>query len=200
MPTIDTSYFFGPITIANITDAAVVSSFNLFLSEYEEKLLTDLLGYDLSKKYKAGIASPTPDAKWTDLRDGKEYTNRIGILQKWKGLKFTDGTAKKSLIANYVYYMYMRNNATVTTGVGEKIAKAQNAEAASSAYKMVNAWNQMVEWNWELSEFFLSNPASYPEFSDHYGRGFGVANSFMFGLGYQNHLRNLLSKQNTFGI
>lgn len=142
----------------------------MFIDEHEERLLTDLLGYSLYKDYKAGIAAGSPDPKWLAIRDGLEYTNRAGILSKWRGLKFTDGTAKKSLIANYIYWHWMDNEQTITTGTGEKKAKNQNADHATPAYKMVSAWNQMVFWNWELIEFLLSKQSDYPSFVDQYSR------------------------------
>jgi hypothetical protein len=167
MATIDSTYFFAELNIAQKTDNA--ASITMFIDEHEEQLLTNLLGYALYKAYKAGILASTPI--YTDIRDGKEYTNRSGILTKWKGLKFTDGnTAKKSLIANYVYWHWMQNEVTVTTGSGEKRTNNQNSVDASAAHKMTRAWNQMVKWNWELIEFLLSNESSYPEFIDHYSR------------------------------
>lgn len=185
MALIDASYFFGPLLIAQKSDSSVAGSLSLFIDEYEEKLLSDLLGYELYKAYKAGIAVlPTPDPKWTAIRDGLEYTNRLGVLTKWKGLKFQDGTAKKSLIANYVYWHWMQNEASYTTGTGEKVAGNQNAVNASPVPKMVSAWNQMVDWNRELVEFLLSREADYPEFQEQYSRV----------------PRGLVKYQNVFGI
>lgn len=168
MATIDSTYFFGSVLIPQKSESSVVSNLNWFIDQHEERLLTDLLGYELYKAYKAGILASTQ--KYIDIRDGKEYTNRSGILTKWKGLKFTDGTAKKSLIANYVYWHWMENEASITTGTGEKVSKAQNAWDATPVYKMVKAWNEMVEWNWELIEFLLTKESDYPEFTLHYPR------------------------------
>lgn len=86
------------------------------------------------------------------------------------GMDAAEPVAKKSLIANYVYWHWMENEATNTTGTGEKVAANANAVNASPGQKMVRAWNQMVWWNWELIEFLLSNPTDYPQFTDHYGR------------------------------
>lgn len=184
MATIDATYFFAENLIAQKSD--VSGSLLMFMEEYEEKLLTDLLGYQLYKAYKTGIAVlPTPDAKWTALLNGLEYTNRSSILTKWKGLKFTDGTtAKKSLIANYVYWHWMQNETTISTGTGEKVADNQNAINASAKNKMIRAWNQMVCWNLELIEFLLTKESDYPEFINHYGR----------------IPRNILKTQNMFDI
>lgn len=171
MALIDASYFFGPLLIAQKSDSSVASSLSLFIDEHEERLLSDLLGYELYKAYNAGIAvTPTPDAIWTDLRNGVEYTNRAGRLAKWKGLIFQDGAAKKSLIANYVYWHWMADQTTSTMGTGEKVATNQNAVNADASRKMVSAWNQMVYWNWELIEYLLSRPDDYPAFRDYYSR------------------------------
>lgn len=179
---IDISFFFGELNIAQKTESA--GSVGLFIDELEPRLLTDLLGYELYKAFLTGIAAGSPAAKWLALRDGKEYTNRAGHLTYWDGLVFSKGTAKKSLIANYVYWFWMADQSTVTTGTGEKTSAAANAVDASPARKMVRAWNQMVQWNWELIEFLLSNEADYPEFMNYYGR----------------IPQSLVKKQNVFGI
>lgn len=173
---IDTSFFYGDLSIAQITDAAVANTVTRVINEREPELLLALFGYELYKNYQAGIIANTP--KYIDIRDGKEYTNRAGRLTKWRGLKETVvapvigppavAGQYRSLIANYVYYWHMRNNATASTGTGEKTAKAQNATDASPRQKMASAWNQMVQWNCKLVEFLLSNQSDYPEFLNHY--------------------------------
>lgn len=118
--------------------------------------------------------------------DTEEFTVFLKIADP--GITLTNssatGTKKTSPIANYVYWHWMADQATVTTGTGEKASAAANAVDASPARKMVRAWNQMVDWNCELVEFLLSNPADYPEFQNHYGR----------------MPADLLKYQNTFGI
>lgn len=173
---VDTSFFYGDLSIAQITDTAVANTVNRVINEREPELLLALFGYELYKNYQAGIIAETQ--KYIDIRDGKEYTNRAGRLTKWRGLKETVvepvvgppavAGQYRSLIANYVYYWHMRNNATVSTGTGEKTSKAQNAADASPRQKMSSAWNQMVQWNWELVEFIISNDTDYPEFLNYY--------------------------------
>lgn len=174
MPTIDASYFFAELSIAQKSDNA--NSLTMFINEHEEKLLADLMGYELYKAYKTGIAAGTPDAKWIAIRDGLEYTDRRGYLTKWRGLIFTDGAsgsgeAKKSLIANYVYWHWMQDNVSVSTANGEKGAKVNSiAVDLNPVNKQVRAWNQMVRWNCELIEFLLTKADEYPEFQNYYGR------------------------------
>lgn len=175
--TIDTSYFYEDITIAQVETPAVADTVSRFIAIYEPKLLTSLMGYELYKAYKAGIAAEVPNAKWIAIRDGSEYTNRYGRLDKWEGLKRTvvapvEATEEplveavagqyQSLVANYVYYWYMRSNATTTAGSGE--VNNNVSAPVSPGLKMLRAWNQMVKWNWELIEFLQSNADVYPEF------------------------------------
>lgn len=170
MATIDSTYFFGNTHIPQGSATGVAGSLQLLIDSKEPELLEMLFGYELYKAYTTGIAAGSPDAKWISLRDGKEYTNRQGYLTKWKGLKFTLGTSKKSLIANYVYCEWMSQNATASTGTGEKVPNNQNAENSTPAQKIVTAWNEMVKWNLELFEYLLSNQTDYPEFLNYYGR------------------------------
>lgn len=167
MALIDTSYFYGDLSIAQITTEPVEASVKRFIALYETEVLTNLLGYELYKNYLAGVAANTQ--KYKDIRDGKEYTNRAGRLTKWRGLVQKYGTEKFSPVANYVYFHWLRDQASTTTGTGEKSSNAQNATSVSPRYKMARAWNQMVQWNCELVEFLLSNQSDYPEFLNHYG-------------------------------
>lgn len=180
MATIDASYFFGPLLIAQKSDNA--AGIQWFINELEPKLLRDIMGYELYKAYTAGIIAATQ--KYKDIQDGKEYTDRAGIPTKWNGLAFLYGSSKKSLIANYVYWRWMAKEASISTGTGEKVANAQNASEASPVFKMVRAWNEMVDMIYELAEFLLSNQTDYPEFVEQYSRIPG----------------SLLKKQNVLGI
>ena len=192
---IDTSFFFGQLNIAQKSDSSVSTSLQALINELEPALLADLLGYDLYKQYLAGIALGSPTAKWTELRDGKEYTNRQGVLSKWKGLKYTDGSTTRSLIANYVYWHWLQNEASETTGTGEKMPANQNAVNTSPANKMIRAWNEMVDMINELVEFLMSNQATYPEFLVHYSQGL-----FYKWNGFRSSSNSSLYKQNSLGI
>lgn len=192
---IDTTYFYEELSIAQLTEASVQSTVTRFIQKLEPEFLRDLLGYALYKAFETGRVAETPDAKWTDLLSGKEYTNRRGELTKWRGLREVVVAPQttptviagvyRSPIAAYVYWHYMRHNATVTTGSGEKKLKAINAEVASPAEKIARAWNSMVEYNQELVEFLLSNAATYPEFTMRYS---------------DNRFFRLIHPVNTFGI
>jgi hypothetical protein len=172
---IDTTYFHGDLAVGQLTSAAVAAGLQWKIDQLEPRLLIELLGYEL---YKSFIALPNT-TRHQDILNGKEYTNRAGRVTKWFGLKrqvtaAVDGppaiaATYSSLIANYVYYYYTKQNNTFTTGAGEGKAKVQNMEQASPRRKLAKAWNDMVDDNCELVEFLLSFPDVYPEFVRYYG-------------------------------
>lgn len=159
MPLIDHTYFIGEINLPNTTKADVQERLNFFINKYEEKLLIELLGYDLYKQYKTGLTAQEPESKWLDIRDGAEYTNSAGIMFKWDGLRNEE--TKKSMIANYVYYWWMRNEVSQTSAVGEVITTTENAVRTSPSVKMSRAWNEMVESSWRLIRFLDAKTTVY---------------------------------------
>jgi hypothetical protein len=80
------------------------------------------------------------------------------------------GDSKESLIANYVYYWYMRKEASQTTTIGEVATKAENATRTNPGAKMARAWNQMVEWVHELYCFLETRRSDYPYLVREYDR------------------------------
>jgi hypothetical protein len=66
-----------------------------------------------------------------------------------------------SPIANYVYFYYMRDNATQTTRNSEKSSKSANATDASPANKQRAAWNDMVWMNKKLYGYLKANNVTY---------------------------------------
>jgi hypothetical protein len=155
MSLIDETYFIGELNIPNTDRPAVSEALTNMISIREKELLTDLLGYDM---YKLFLASPT-DPRWADLKNGKEYTVN-GRLHKWEGL-IEENT--QSLIANYVYYWWIRNEVSKTSGIGEVRPVSENAVNASPADKMVKAWNQMSDKIRRLFHFLYNNADTYPE-------------------------------------
>lgn len=80
-----------------------------------------------------------------------------------------------SPLAAYVYYHYMRDLQTQTSGIGEVKPYAQNAMMVSANQKMVDAWNIMSRQLENLYEYLnLNNDNLYPQWN--YG-----ANSEMIG-------------------
>lgn len=154
---IDATYFIGQLNIAQVDQETVRENLDVFITKYEAKFLTQLLGKTLYDAFLIGLDDPQPDQIWTDLK---------GML--------VDDTLKVSPIANYVYYFYSEDNATQTTGVSEVLAKAENASYYTPIRKMMRAWNEMVVRVRELRQWLTDNLVTYPDlviyspFSNHW--------------------------------
>jgi len=134
-----------------------------------------VLGYELYTAFIAGIAVlPTPAAKWTDLKNGTEYT--VGErTYKWSG--FTNAE-KVSPIAYYVYCEYLNTQAVNVSGVGTTVNQQQNSTAVSPAQKIFSAWHEMNELNYSLWHFLGNNTDTYTEYDRSLVADFGSRNSF----------------------
>jgi hypothetical protein len=90
------------------------------------------------------------------------YTYKAATL----AINTSTGTNKKSLIANYVYYWYQRNNHTQTATTGENKAANENSTATSPALKLVVAWNEMSSWVCDLVDYLNAKKDDYAEWAD----------------------------------
>ena len=61
-----------------------------------------------------------------------------------------DSTLKTSPIANYVYYYWQKANVNTPTNAGMKALDIPNTTDQSPVSYMVDAWNEMVEFNIKL--------------------------------------------------
>jgi hypothetical protein len=162
MPLIDKTYFVGELNIPDTSNAAVVERLDFFIAKYEEQLLRSLLGDALYEAYKAGIeVTPTPATKWTDLQDGKTYQNTDGKTFRWMGFKKSD--TKQSMIANYVFYWWLRDKASTTTAVGEVALNTDGGVRISPAVRMSQSWNEMAGMVNSLLLFLTVNKETYTE-------------------------------------
>lgn len=134
---IDATYFIGEINIPNVDQPAVLENVNLFINKYEKKFLILLLGQSVYDDFINGLSENPIQNKWIDLRD-----------------KIINSEDKESPMANFVYYWYMRNFATTSTGIGETKPNAENASIVSGVDKQVRAWNEMSDWVWVNREWF----------------------------------------------
>jgi hypothetical protein len=137
------------------------------------------------------------DGVWTLLASGDtfradEYFFIQFQLRDESGTPQTTIQLQKSLIAYYVYYWYMRNTATQTTGVGEVTTEPAGATASSSIYKQVFAWNTVVDWLHELYHFLEANIDVYPEYNRDYMRS-------AFGYGLYTYPYYYSGAGNTYG-
>ena len=88
--------------------------------------------------------------KWIDLVNGKD---------DWKGLVYTLGTSKNSLLADLVYYHYLVNEASYMTGVGDAKANPKGASLVNPTQRIVTVWNDFVSQYQGLS--YMHNDRNY---------------------------------------
>lgn len=161
--TINFSYFYGNLAIPQIgTEKSVQNEVQRFIEQYEPEYLELIFGYAFKKLYDAGIVANT--SIYLDIQNGKEYTNLATIVLKWKGLVRTTPVA--SPIANYIYFKYMQYHASYSTGSGGKVINVPSTAHVGDTDKMALAWSEMVEANWQLRDFLLSNRDTYPDYKD----------------------------------
>lgn len=169
MNLINETYFVGDLNIPNTSNPAILERLQWFINKYERKMLEDLLGYELWKLLDTQITqeeenSPaTPLPRLASLLDGTEYTDTGGRLRNWRGLVYTESGAPCSLVANFVYWHWIKDQTTQTVGFGEVATQAQNATLVSPTVKQVSAWNEMSKQVQELWYFLNNNQADYPE-------------------------------------
>lgn len=124
-----------------------------------EELLNQfrITGEDGAKKY---MLKSEADIKWKHLIEGRTYSqedvsNYSGCIcsdcdtHTWSGfvtktpvlLNGLEVEFKESFLAYYVYYMWTFDNASRTTGTGERLPEAKNSVSVSPKAKRIAAWN-----------------------------------------------------------
>lgn len=132
-----------------------------FIAQYEREYIITLFGYTMGTALIANIGSVTPDPDLDKILFGDTYTDSQNIVQEWIGFS---NTQLQSPIANYVYCKVLQTRDSQTTGIGEAFPIAENTIRTDAGPKMVNAWNQMVEWNYYLHEYIKANESVYPDY------------------------------------
>lgn len=146
-------YFAGEIYIAQLGQKTVQDKMTLFINKRERDYLLAIMGYEFFKEANTGMSAAEPEAKWSELKSGAEYTDEYGILQKWTGFSNIE---KISPVANYVYFWYSRDNASKTTVIGEVQDTKTITINVAPAFKQMRAWNEMVEMNLSLVDFLIN--------------------------------------------
>lgn len=101
-------------------------------------------GFQAGEKYTLEFLQPTPLPASSDIIAGE---------------------VKQSMIANYVYWKWIKDQVSQTTGLGEAATQAQNAMLVSPTTKMVTAWNEMARMVSELYWFLQANAEVYTDWN-----------------------------------
>jgi hypothetical protein len=159
--------FKGEQNVAQSNNPGVRENLQGFIDKYEPKFLAMLLGSALAKEFVTGLVL-VPVVPATDP------VTYVPIDPKWLYLR--DDTTLKAMLVDYVYYWYIRDQVTFTSGTGEVKAKNENSSAASSVGKQVMAWNEMAD----MAREFTLDLAVYPNYSKPYTH-------WVYGYGYYSH-------------
>ena len=145
-----------PHAVPDASDAFldVKSTVGRFIDKYEKDCLLKSLGRDLSREFYSNIdpsesskIKAGADAKWDELMNGVQYTDANGNVKDWRGIRFelVEGEGyDRSLLANYIYFFYEKNEDTTRTNVGNVQESATNAARISKRPKVSSAWNEFV--------------------------------------------------------
>lgn len=148
---IDESYFIKDLQVPNKGVSLDVQgndvSLEWYIDKYARQLLQNALGNvlfdDLNSDITNGALDAGADQKWKDLVNGKSYTYH-GKTYKWKGLIFTEGAFKGSILAQYTYYHWHKDQLSRMSGMGETKGSAVNSQAVNSTSKSVKSWNDYI--------------------------------------------------------
>lgn len=146
---INTSYFkFRPLVIPAATlqpasgiDTPANVQLMDFINEKERCLLLSFLGFDqlnelFTQLNEDGTFIDGALQKWVDLVNGKDV---------WKGLRYEVFGNKVSLIAYYVYFYYVGQDAKYLSNTGVADLKAANSTKIAANDKQVMAWSEFLK-------------------------------------------------------
>lgn len=181
------SYFIKKLIVPSTTEIDVsetANPFDMWIDQEARLCLQNALGHvlfdDFDSNVTNGIYVPGV-TKWDNLVNGTTYTYN-GISYKWKGLIFTEGLAKQSLLAYFVYAKWLDDRLTSMSGMGESRGKAINSDTIYSRRNYKTQYNNFVTLYQadvtktngcyhlnssssyvSLIEFLIHNEADYPD-------------------------------------
>lgn len=103
------------------------------------------------------------DGDLVTLADAFLEDETFFFLSNDLSLEQSTGDIKQSLIANYVYFFYLKMTSSVTVALGEVVSLAENSVTNGPAAKQQRAWNEMVEQIHRLTHFLDNNRTVYTE-------------------------------------
>lgn len=178
---ITADYFIGDIVIPELIDLedsesamanALASSgqqqIRQLVSKYQFEFLAKLFSEEFAKDFINGASSVEPNELF-ELVHSKLYRSIDNYLY--------------SPIAYYVYYWYMRLTKTTTTAYGEVNIDFAFGRASSNSFKMLNAWNNMVDHTLSVYLWAKSNKKLFVD------NGYNISPS-----------KWLVTKTNQFGL
>lgn len=144
---IDKTYFIKKLHVPNTneptSDASIEleQSIDFYVSQFLQETLGNLLYEDLKDNTTDGGLDTDAPQKWKNLLNGCTYT-KDGVEYTWKGLKYTEGTYKASILANFVYLNHF--DAGSNSSLGRITLEAKNSVNLDATPHLVEIWNDFV--------------------------------------------------------
>lgn len=146
---IDTSYFQSKeVFIPNaIAQPSIGSNTPTSISQLQQEIDSreyDFLLMSLGKVQADELLSQfETDGSWKVTALDK-WKNLVDGVDDWRGLRYTVGTKKISIIAYYVFFYYLKYDFSHYSTTGVNVAKSENAVSQLPNEKQVTAWNTFV--------------------------------------------------------
>lgn len=171
---IDASYFQKEKPIPNLLElnSSTLDELNYLIDGKVRLLLRNILGFELFNELDSnitnGVLNDNAPEKWHNLLKGFTYFKGDDVY-RWQGLIYSEGCLNHSLLADFVYYHWIHNNATTNTGVGLVRLKSKNAVNVSYSAELSKHWNNFVNQykgncygTVSLVDFLIDNKEDYP--------------------------------------
>lgn len=150
------SDFIDDVQLTASTIAAVNTSFDNCLTKYQNEFLRTILGVKMYNELIAGLAENPILEKWSNLKEGCDFTYTDNSEYHLQGLK--------EALKYYSYVKYQKATATTATIQSNVIKKSDIAIIAEPTLKVVDAINQCIEILEELEFYIKWKNTDYPNF------------------------------------
>ena len=163
-------HFTGNIQLPNTgATKALGDALAEYIVQHEKQFIYEFFGVTLGQLIEADITTPSGNLPYTAIKSGVTYTDTAEDVQRWEGFAYNSTTLVQSPIANYIYFHFMRNIETQTSGIGEVLQQVESGTRINAAPKLALAWNDMVSMCWKLHAYLYSVKDTYAILDDYIG-------------------------------
>lgn len=145
---IDKTYFIKKISVPNTEEHNSEMAIELYMSidkyarQFLQFTLNNTLFEDLDSNITNGVLDAGAPQKWLNLVNGCSYI--VGDkTYTWKGLAYTEGAYKESILAYYVYLNHYQT--TVNTNLGQLVLEGKNAINQNPSEHITDVYNTFVK-------------------------------------------------------
>lgn len=128
---------------------------DVFIEEYEEQILVDLLGQDLFDLFQNDLVAKVPqtDIYLAIYNKFTEYDNNFAYTS----------TGMKKLVLSLIYFEMSRDNSQKNTQVGTVKNVTEVSESLSPTY-LFKIYNEGIKNYKAIQRYILDNLSDYPDF------------------------------------